>query len=106
MPRRSAGNRSSLLGGQSENPDLPRGLKNSGILTDGAWKPRARPDLSSQAGQVAQAEVQQPQELLFCLAEGKQMGVVQNNPSFELLLWPTPQGLSLFLSPPCSICFM
>lgn len=96
----------SLLGGQSENPDLPRGVKNSGILTGGAWKPPAWPDLSSQAVQVARVGVQQPQELLFCLAEEKQMGVVQNNPSFELLLWPTPQGLSLFLSPPCGICFI
>lgn len=63
----------------------------------------ARPQIpqpAPQAGKAAQLGVHQPQELLFSLAGGKWIGMVQSGPSFELLLWPTPQGPNLSLCVP------
>lgn len=89
-----------VLGGGSEKMFLPRGLKTSGTsgspqLESGC--PQTRPDPSCTVLLPRQGR---PQELLLFLAGGKWMGMVQSGPSFELLLWPTPQGPTLTLCEP------
>lgn len=81
---------------------FPEGRRIQGLFPGGAWKPATWPDFSSPGRAGSLGWGQQPQELLFSLAEGKWMQVVQSASGSELLLWPTPRGhgSSLFVSPP------